>query len=633
MSSSEKTSSTRRIFISGRALALISLLFVVGFVIYSEAMKGPFIYDDDLYISNNTLIFRLDNFLVLPFNRYITFLSFALNYAVTGLNPFDFHAVNVLIHIINSVLVYALIIAIFKTPRMNGRVLTGPSGEAHAVAAAASLIFLSHPMQTQAVTYVTQRFASLATLFYLLATVFYLDYRLQEQASSGSRLLRRALPYGLSLFFVLVAQFTKEICFTLPAVIVLIEAVFFNARDEVGGLKKRLVRLAPFLAVLAVLPFVFLSSQWIDIGGGIAQGIRKEQVVELKNLSSYDYLMTQFRVIVMYLRLLVWPVGQRLFYDIPLYTSLFIPSVLVSFIFLASIFSLGVYLCFARRSASVSLRPLVGFGILWFFITISVESSIVPIRHLIFEHRVYLSSVGALLAAAAFLYYVFDYLRKSMQGHERVRWPWWMLVSAIVIALSIATYNRNMFWTDRLIFWTDVAAKAPRTQQSYINLGAVYFDRGEYEKAIDNYGKAIQLNPGDPKAYTNMAGSLAMLGRLDEAEEACLKSIELAPGSHEGYLNLGTVFFKRKDYESALINFQKALSIKPAEVTTIKNMAVVFEETGRIDEAIEWYKEALKIAPHETRIYITIGRALKLKGRDEEAAFYFKEADRLKPRY
>ncbi len=629
MSSSEKTSSSRRVFISGRALALIMLLFAVGFLIYSEAMKGPFLYDDDYYLSKNTLIYGLDNFLVPPFNRYVTFLSFALNYAVSGLIPFDFHAVNVFIHIINSALVYAVIIAIFKTPRMGGQGQTRPNGRAHAVGAAASLIFLSHPIQTQAVTYISQRFASLATLFYLLAVVLYLDYRLHDAGAPRPWQWRRVLPYCLSLFFALVAQFTKEISYTVPAVVILLEVVFFDARTEGGGVRKRLLRLAPFVAIFAVLPFVFMASSWLEIvGGGAAQKVKVLQVYELQNLSAHDYLMTQFRVVVTYLRLLVWPAGQRLLYEIPLYTSFFIPSVFMSFIFLASIFSLGVYL--SRRKDAGVLNPLIGFGILWFFITISVESSIVPIRHLIFEHRVYLSSIGAFMAAVAFLYYVFDLF---WRGRERVSWKWWAVISVITLVLSVAAYNRNIVWTDRVVFWKDVVAKAPRTAHAYQNLGAIYSDKEEYETALANFEKAIELRPNDPKGYTSMAGTLALLGRLDEAEEACLKAIELAPESHEGYLNLGAVFLLREDYEAAMVNFMKALAIEPGEVVTIRNIAKVFEKTGRLDEAIERYKEALKLAPHKPEFYVAIGNLLERKGSNEEASVYFKEVERLRPHY
>ncbi|MBI5235398.1 MAG: tetratricopeptide repeat protein [Deltaproteobacteria bacterium] len=630
MSSSGTTPSTRKEVISGRALALIALLFVIGFLIYSEAMKGPFLYDDDAYLLKNALIYRLDNFLVLPFNRYVTFLSFAVNYAISGLIPFDFHAVNVFIHVVNSVLVYAFVIRIFRTPRMGGHERTSSNGKAHSIAAMAALIFVSHPMQTQAVSYITQRFASLATLFYLLAVVLYLDYRLHE---TGAPQWRRFPPYCLSLFFAVVAQFTKEISYTVPAIVVLLEVVFFDARTEVGGVRKRLLRLLPFVAIFAVLPFIFLTASWIDSSAGAANIVRNLQVAELVSLSSYDYLMTQFMVVVMYLRLLVWPAGQRLLYEIPLYTSFFIPSVLMSFVFLASIFSIGVYLCFACRSVSASLRPLIGFGILWFFITISVESSIVPIRHLIFEHRVYLSSAGAFMAVSAFIYLLLNYLHSRLNRNEWMPRIWRLLIFVIVSALSITAYNRNMVWTDRLVFWKEVVAKAPKTAHAYQNLGSVYFDRGKHEEAIDNFKKAIELMPDGPKGYTAMAGALAMLGRLDEAEDACLTAIELSPDGYEGYVNLGAVFLLRNDYEAAMVNLEKALAIEPNEVAAIRDMAIILEKTGRLDEAIERYKEALRIAPHKLEFYTAIGDLLMRKGLNEEAGVYLKEAERLKSRY
>ena len=629
MSSSEKTSSDRRVFISGGALALIILLFVVGFAIYSEAMKGPFLYDDEPYILRNTLIYRLDNFLVPPFNRYVTFLSFAVNYAVSGLIPFDFRLVNVLIHVVNSVLVYAFIIQIFRTPRMSME--SAPSGHAHAVAAMAALIFVSHPIQTQAVTYITQRFAALAALFYLLSIILYLDYRLHEQQAPQ---WRRRVPYGLSLFFALVAQFAKEISFTLPAAVVLIEAVFFNARDEEGGLRRRLKRLAPFLAVFVVLPFVFLASPWFGIGGdGVAESVRKAQVEELQNLSTHDYLITQLRVIVEYLRLLVWPEGLRLYYEFPAFKTFFEPAVFLSFIFLASIFSLGAYLCFARRNTHHVSIPLIGFGILWFFLTLSVESSIIPIRHVIFEHRLYLPSAGAILAASAFLYYVFDYFWYSRHGHERISWTWWALISAIVLMLSAAAYNRNIVWTDKVVFWTDVVEKAPRSAQAYINLGSAYANKAMYGNALENYERALKLDSSHAGAYSGMSEAYAGIGRLDEALDACLKAIAMAPNLTAAHVNCGTVSFLRKDYESAIINYEKALSIAPSNVGITRNLAATLETVGRLDEAIGLYEEILKRTPREPDIYINIGNLLMKSGRLKEAEIYFNEAIRLKPEY
>ncbi|MBI5235397.1 MAG: tetratricopeptide repeat protein [Deltaproteobacteria bacterium] len=627
-SSSETTPSTRKEVISGKTLALIMLLFVVGFLIYSEVMKGPFLYDDEPYIVTNALIYRLDNFFVLPFNRYVTFLSFAVNYALTGLIPFDFRMVNVLIHIVNSVLVYAFTIQIFRTPRMSGHGRTPTNGNAYAIAAMAALIFVSHPIQTQAVSYITQRFASLATLFYLLSIVSYLDYRLHEQQAPQ---WRRIPPYCLSLFFAVVAQFTKEISFTLPAVVLLIEAVFFDARDEAGGFKKRIWRLAPFLAVFLVLPFVFLASPLLGIShDGVAESIRRAQVEELQNLSSQDYLITQFRVIVEYLRLLVWPAGLRLYYEFPAYKSFFEPTILLSFIFLALIFSLGAYLCFARRGSDKTLAPFIGFGILWFFITVSVESSIIPIRHVIFEHRLYLPSVGAILAASGFLYQLFVFL---WRGQERISRAWWTLAAVITLALSITAYNRNIVWVDRLVFWNDVVAKAPQTSNAYVNLGSAYANKAMYVNALESYEKGLKLDPSHAGAYAGMGEAYAMIGRLDEARDACLKAIKMAPNLIGAYQNLGMVLYLRKDYEAAIINFRKALAIAPSSVGITKNLAATLETLGRFDEAISLYENLLKKMPRRSDVYFDIGGLLVKSGRVKEAGAYYKEAVRLELRY
>ncbi|MBE9531921.1 MAG: hypothetical protein IME98_03855, partial [Proteobacteria bacterium] len=372
---------------SKRSYIHLLILAVLGLILYSNALGSPFVYDDEWYILKNLHIRDLSNFLGLSGTRYVTLLSFAMNYAIGGYDPLGYKLTNIFIHIINSMLLYSTASLIIKTPVIRGDYEGRGIGALPIICA---LIFLVHPIETQAVNYVTQRFASLATLFYLLSVACFLKARLSSLDGSGSS---RYLFYAISLIAAATAQVTKEISFTLPVIIVLFEFVFFTGSE---GVKKRVLYLIPFLLPLVIIPAILFmpGSENGDHVLTVAGKLKSLQVQELKELSRYSYLYTEFRVIVTYLRLLILPINQNLLYDYPMYHSLFAPQVFVSFIFLASIFSAALYWLIRSRKRRDALGIMLSIGILWFFVTISIESSVIPIKHVIFEHRLYLPSVG-----------------------------------------------------------------------------------------------------------------------------------------------------------------------------------------------------------------------------------------------
>src|SRR3990167_7117322 len=361
-------------------LISLSLITITAFLIYSNTFASPFHFDDEHNIVENYKLRDLSNFWPPSGSRYVGVLSFALNYHFGGLNVFGYHLVNIIIHIINGLLIWWLIILTFKTPVMQvyvgqglspaltpDRIIRGLKADLpYLTALTASLIFVSHPIQTQAVTYIVQRFASLATLFYIL-----------------------------SLVSAILAMKTKEISLTLPFVIILYEVMFFAPTKQNYGFAKRLLYLIPVTLTAFIIPLSLIGT---DRPVGDMIGELREAAQETEEISRDVYLLTQFRVIVTYIRLLFLPINQNLDYDYPLSHSLFEPQTFVSFLFLSAIFVFAVYLFIRSRRTDNAHGLLISFGILWFFITLSVESSIIPIRDVIFEHRLYLPSVGIVIA-------------------------------------------------------------------------------------------------------------------------------------------------------------------------------------------------------------------------------------------
>src|SRR3990172_4071287 len=423
------------------------LISITALLIYSNIYSSPFHFDDINNILENNKIRYLSNFLDFSGTRYMGELSFALNYYFGGVNVFGYHLVNVFIHIVNGILVWWFVNLTFKTPVMGTAVSSRLSG---VIALAASLIFVTHPIQTQAVTYIVQRLASLATLFYLLSVVLFVKWRL----SSGSRY--RFIYYFISLLSAILAMKTKEISFTLPFVILIYEFIFF--RDKM----RRAWFLIPYLLTLLIIPLTIVNI--VNIGTdnkpiGDIIGEVGERVRDTERISRGSYILTQFRVIVTYIRLLFFPVNQNLDYDYPVYHSLSTPVVFLSFLFLLSIFGLAVYLFMRSRRVGNGYGLLASFGIFWFFITLSVESGIIPIRDVIFEHRLYLPGIGAVMAFSTGVFYGIEYVKVRMGRGVLSTVAICILILIMVVPLSFATYKRNLVWGDKITLWKDVVAK------------------------------------------------------------------------------------------------------------------------------------------------------------------------------
>lgn len=547
------------------------LIMLAGFLAYSNTFSVPFHFDDNPGIVQNPVIRDLRNFMDpssasgyhnIFKDRYVGFLSFALNYRLHGLDVAGYHIVNLAVHILNALLVYWLVIVTFQTPFFVRR---GPAhGSDHSQPAAlialfSALLFVSHPVQTQAVTYIVQRFTSLAALFYLCSLVLYIHWRIAPVRTqrtgpparfpfSASR-LPSFCRYAASVACSLLAMKTKEIAFTLPVVIALYEFLFFE-----GRMSKRVLWLVPLFLTMLIVPLSLLSGETsIDGLLGAMDNVTRSGSA----LSRGDYLITQFRVIVTYLRLLILPVNQYLEYDYPASHSFLEPAVLLSFLLLVSIFGLGVYLLRRSRFTNPVLR-LSAFGIFWFFITLSVESSIIPISGIIFEHRCYLPSVGFFAAVTASLFSAPAALRRErVIPHAAL-----IVISALGVAVLMgAAYARNRIWKDEVRLWENVLQGNPDNPRAYNNLGIAYAAKKEYGQAIENYRKAIELNPRNTLAYINLGNAYDDMGAGERALEAYDAAIQLSPRYASAYYDRALAYYRMGKVDKAIADYRQGCAL------------------------------------------------------------------------
>lgn len=588
---------------AGRKTAYLHFIVIalVGIISYANTLDSPFFLDDKTNIVENPYVTGSRESAPAYFagffaRRIMGYATFALNYKLGGLNVRGYHVVNILIHITTAILVYLLASLSLKALAMRGRAIP----HSGLIPFFSALIFVSHPIQTQAVTYIVQRFASLATMFYVLSLVMYIKWRLRAEKGPT------ALFYVSSLMSAVLAMKTKEIAFTLPLAIAMYEFFFLEA-----ALRKRLLYLSLVFLTIAVIPIGVAGISW-----SLAEMSGEARVAT--TMPRAEYLFTEFRVIATYIRLFFLPAGQNLDYDYPVYKSLLDPGVLFSLALILAIIGLAVWLFRRNRLAS--------YGILWFFLGLSVESSVIPIADVIFEHRMYLPLVGASIAAAVGALWLFAKLIKNPPA-----WGAYALIASVTVALCATTVARNQTWRSEIILWEDVVSKSPNKARAHSNLGRAYENARMPAEAMGSFERALTLRPDDPKIMSNAGNAYMASGRYDEAIELYKKALSLNQMDADVHYNMGLAYWYKKEYDLSVSSYRIAASLKVNDARIRNNLGNAYMKKGMVDEAIAEYKAAIELNPLNARAHLNLGTALRAKGLDAEATLHTREAGRLNP--
>ena len=646
------------------ALILIALVAVAN---YSNIYRVPFVFDGVMQIEDKVKIRDLKRWFSsgLP-PRPIVELTFALNYKLGKLHVFGYHLVNVLIHIINGFLAYFLALNILRQLsfsldyKRNGAQkrlsvnsqssIINHQSSIPLMSLFAALIFVAHPIQTQAVTYTVQRYTSMAAMFYFLSILLYIRARI-FQLGAGERRQRaedrelrtedrgrraegsgegteggagiswkNVYGFKLSAYFALsficgiLAYLSKPSAASLPGAILLVEYLLFD-RTWRGWMRKFLLFTPPF-----VLMGVMILYHSGIFSGGVQFGTLLEDVSEILRdnktaISRWNYLCTQFNVVVIYIRLLFFPVGQNLDYLYPFNTGFFEGYTPLAVLFLIAIIGVGIW--------SVKRRPVITFGIFWFFITLSVESSIIPIKDALFEHRLYLPMFGFAIVVAYSVFYLLPVKR------------YWAVVISILIILSFgtATYFRNRVWQDGATLWLDVVSKSPHNYRAHYNLGTILYHNGEMDGAIKGYSEALRIRPDFAIAHDNLGVALVHKGKQDDAMKHFSEALRIRPKDPKILTNYGQALMQQGKIQDAIAHFLRALEIDSNNFEARNNLGIALARQGKLKEAILHISKALEIETHNAKIHSNLGQAFMLNGKLRKAARNFSEAVRLNPEY
>ena len=571
----------------------ILVLMVITCLAYSNSFSGVFLFDDGLAIVDNPRIRSIDSpgdlFSVLPPGPVIT-VTLAINYGLGGLDPFGYHAVNLLIHLGTGLLLFGII--------RRTLLLLWCRRAASGLAFASAAIWLVHPLQTESVTYIIQRYESLMALFYLLT--LYCVIRGSGSDKSGAWYAGAIMACGLGMM-------TKESMVTAPLTVIIYDRIFLS------GSFRRSIRSRKFLylglaATWILLILVVIKKPYAEWGGFGFAGISPGQ-----------YLRSQSGVICHYLRLSFLPTPLCLDYGWPVayrMVDIILPAILIGVIAIGTI-------------RGLFKRLPIGFAGAWFFLALAPTSSIIPISDLAFEHRMYLSLAAVIVVMVVALYWM---LLRLIPHHPLCRKIFISaILSPIILTLVILTLQRNRIYYSAVIMWKDVVARRPDNPRGYYNLGNALAGAGELDEAINSYRRAISLRPRYGEAYYNLAHNLEKSGRIGEAIGKYRQALVLNPESAETHNNLARALIKTGDETAASDLLRSAIRLNPSLPEARINLANLEARRGERRAAISRYLEIIKDFPSSADAHYNLAVTMALDGDYLSAEEYYRETLILDP--
>ncbi|MFL6280517.1 MAG: tetratricopeptide repeat protein [Vicinamibacterales bacterium] len=506
---------------------------VLACAAYFNVLDNPFVYDDHDTVTGNRSLIDPSNFrfvlLYTPFRPLVN-ASYAFDRLLWDYRPAGYHLTNIALHAIVVVLLYAWIRRLIED--------SGAEADSRGPAFVGAVLFAVHPLQTEAVGYVSGRSEVMCAVFFIGALL------LSRHAIVTERRIRGALGIGCGIL----ALASKETAIVLPLVFLAYDWLLRPGAD--AGRVRRLTRVCvPLFLVFAVAGVYRLSMLRVSTAGPSSAVLNAE---------------TQAIVIWRYAGLLVWPFGQSIMHSVHRVTAVADPLALIAVLAIALAIALAVRI---RRS-----HPIVALGILWFFVVLAPSSSVIPLREGMAEHRAYLASAGFFMTIAGVLQ------------------PWWrrlsnrswvprLAVAVLVVVLCLLTAWRNAVWSDPVTLWAEATVHAEDMWEPHYALADSLREEGQCGEAISEYRKVVALRPAHRDAHTNLGICLAQDGQRREAERAFRQALAIDPRFARGYTNLGALALLDGDTGRARDFYLEALVVDPDNVLARMQLASLYEHT------------------------------------------------------
>jgi|GEM_PF-265045 len=536
-------------------IAFVAAL-LLALLVYSPALNGEFVFDDIALPFRSAPDYSTwDAARAMHGVRPLVGLSYWMAYNMGGSHPFAFHFASVSLHAASAVL---LAYILFRLLTLGG----WATRERGWLAFLGGGIFLLHPVQTEAVAYITSHSETMCAFFYFAAIAIFVSRR--EPPVSWRIALGTLVCFGL-------AMLSKEQALTLPIVLVLLDlAVYRQSPMDVLRNGWRLYGMVALGAVMGVAVVLNTLRDAQTAGFG------------MKDLQWWEYLLTQGRAILLYLRLYLLPVGQNGDYLFPISRSLFEHGGVVWWALIVA--GLGAAWKYRR------VAPMVALGYLLFLVVLSPTSSILPIQDAAVERRVYLSSLGLITATVGVL--MLTKLSSSTLRYVGI---------GLLVVLSIFTFNRSKVWASGNAFWQDVIEKNPESWRANVAVGLKDLENKRCEAALQRFEVARPRVAANFEAswYMNYGAALDCVGRADEAEKAFLGSLKLEKNATV-LSQLGVFYGRHERYQDSLRVLNEAIALTPNFPISYSNRGNVYARLGDCGRALPDFQRTLELMPGNT---------------------------------
>ncbi|MBI1785356.1 tetratricopeptide repeat protein [Candidatus Sumerlaeota bacterium] len=613
-----------------------------GLAAYSNSFSVPFIFDDIAVIPENPSIRHL--WPIWPAlwgpdgmgtaGRPVVNYSFALNYAISGLNVWSYHAANLAIHLAAALALFGIVRRTLGRPPMSEPIQRRSSEFALAI----SLLWMLHPIQTESVTYLVIRNESLMGMFYLLTLYAFVR---------GCGSARPRLWFAVSVLSCLLGMGSKEVMATAPLAVLLYDWSF--VRESAREMFRR-----------RGVYYSGLFGTWIFLAALILSGPRSQTTgFGLEKLTPLVYARTEAAVIVHYLRLSFWPHPLVFdYFDWP--PAADASANIIQCLMILALLA-GIALLLLRRSPWA-------FPCAWFFLILGPSSSLMPIREIAWEYRMYLPLAGviaaAILGGTALLIHLSARVGISGSGAAQLQIAGCLIIGA---AFAVLTFERNKVYISDISVYEDTLKHRPGNFRVHNNLGVALQRQGNLEGGIGHLKQAVALRPDYAEAWNNLGTALEAAADLEGAESAFRKSIEARPQyaqAHAGlgallrklrkldeaenelrqavaydikyspaFNALGVVLLERGKAADAVAQFRTAVELSPDLLDARRNLALAYVDQGEFEAAVQEYAKVLQAAPRDAVTWNNLGVLDMRMGKRREAEEAFAKAVEINPNY
>jgi tetratricopeptide (TPR) repeat protein len=561
-------------------LLMPALVVLVSFIVYLPVLKNGFVWDDQYYVISNELLKQISLEAIFKQNvggnyHPFTILVLAIEYHFLGLNATGYHAVNLLLHLLNVILVYHAVNLLCEKP---------------VVAMVASLLFGIHPIHVESVAWISEIKDLLYTFFFLAAYIFYLRYQ-------GNR---RKILFAAALLMFAFSLLSKAMAASLP-VLLLLTDYYKGRKINMPVLLEKIPFLLPALVFGVVAVLAQKDSNFIQDSAAFTFPQRVA-------FACYGFITYLYKMLI--------PLHLSAYYPYPPKTGESIPAWYYMYIVLFAMFAAAMVFTIRRT------RKII-FGTGFFAVTIFLVLQLLPVGGAVMADRYsYIPSIGIFYLAGEGVYLLWN---------RKIKWLAIMLVGVFSVFFCAKTYARCAVWKNGMTLWSDVIEQYQTIPLAFYNRGVYLMNTGRYEGALSDFNKAISLAPAHFEAFNNR-GNLFMNNNLyDQALNDFNKAIGIKPDFGKPYYNRGIIFMKQQKYALAEKDFTKAMELNIKDFETYVNRGYVRMYQAEYEGSLKDFNAAIEMKPGEFQAYVNRGSLFMMQQRNEEALLDFGRAIELKP--